>query len=226
MPIGFLDHLNPADRELVLRGSSRISHRAGFVAYHGRQAPSVALVVESGLVRLFVQSEDGRQASISYLHPGDIYAAGEMFPPGPAHVQALEDSLVLMLDSDNLFRRAVDKFAVAEAAIRTLGSVVRHLERIITVRSLGSIRERVAFDLLERASEMQVRQGELMCRVTHEQLADSIGSSREVVTRVIADLRRSRTLVTSPGRIRVLDAARLSLIVRGVLAEWPGVLAE
>ena len=217
MQAGFLDLLSAAERDLVLRGSKKVSYRAGFVAYQGPQAPPLALIVETGLVRLFVQSEDGRQASIAYLHPGDIYAADEMIPAGPANVQALEDSLLLMIDPKHLFRLAVENLEVAEAAIRVLGSVVRQLERIITVRSLGSMTERLAFDLLERASNAQVREGELHCRVTHEQLADSIGSAREVVTRVMADLRRARIVVTSPGRVRVVDAARLSRIVRGVL---------
>lgn len=217
MPAGFLDALSPSDRELVLTGSSRVSYAAGFVAYDRAVAKPFAAVAESGLVRLFVQSEDGRQASISYLHPGDIYAVGDMLPPGPAHIQALEDSVLLMIDPENLFRLAVINLAIAEVAIRTLGLVVRHLERIITVRSLGSMTERLAFDLLERASDAQIRGGELLCRVTHQQLADSIGSTREVVTRLLGDLRRSGLVVTSPGRVRVVDATRLSEIVRGVL---------
>ena len=216
MQAGFLDLLNTSDRDLVLRGSKRVSYLAGFAAY-GADASPLALVVETGMVRLFVQSENGRQASINYLHPGDIYAAGEMIPPGPANVQALEDSLLLMIDPEKLFSLATQNLAIAEASIRILGGVVRQLERIITVRSLGSIMERLAFDLLERASDAQLREGELLCQVTHEQLADSIGSAREVVSRVIGDLRRLGIVATSPGRIRVCDAARLSQIVRGIL---------
>jgi CRP-like cAMP-binding protein len=217
MPAGFLELLDPSDREMVLRGSNRVSYPAGFVAYGGPGTRPLALIVEGGLVRLFVQSEDGRQASVSYLQPGDIYAFDGVIPPGPAHIQALEDSRLLMIDPENLFRLALENLVVAEAAIRVLGNVVRHLERIITVRSLGSMTERLAFDLLERASDAQLREGELVCRVTHEQLADSIGSSREVVTRIVGHLRRSGVVVTSAGRVRVLDAIRLSRIVAGVL---------
>lgn len=217
MPAGFLDLLSSSQKDLVLRGSYHVSYPAGYVAYQTKVAPPLALVVEIGLIRLFVQSEDGRQASITYLHPGDIYAAGEVLPPGPANVQALEDARLLMIDAENLFHLATEDLAIAEASFRILGAVVRHLERIITVRSLGSMTERLAFDLLERACNTQLREGELLCRVTHEQLADSIGSTREVVTRIMGDLRRSGVVVTSPGRVRVLHAARLSQIVRGVL---------
>jgi CRP-like cAMP-binding protein len=217
MPAGFLDFLDASDRQLILRGSRQASYPAGFFAPGGEDAPPVALVVESGLVRIFVQSRDGRQASVAYFHPGGVFAAIEILGPRvPADIQAIVDSSVLLIDTDYLTQLATGNLAIAQAAIRALGTELSHLVRIITVRSLGSMTERLAFDILERACDSQLRDGQLVCQATHEQLADSIGSAREVVTRIIRDLRRSGMVDTSPGRIRVLDAPRLSLIVRGL----------
>jgi CRP-like cAMP-binding protein len=217
MPVGFMELLGTSDRDLILRRSKRASYRAGFVAHGGEGAPQLALFVERGLVRIFVQSDDGMQASVAYFHPGDIYATLDMLgPPTPAHVQAVVDSTVLLIDTAHLNHLATSSLAISQAAIQALGTELSHLVRIITVRSLGSMTERLAFDLLERASESQLREGQLTCQVTHEQLADSIGSAREVVTRILGDLRRSGVVATSPGRIRVLNAPRLSLIVRGL----------
>jgi CRP/FNR family transcriptional regulator, cyclic AMP receptor protein len=213
---GFLDLLKPPDRDEVLRGSRRLHYPAG-AAYHQDQAAPLALVVEGGLIRIYVSSEDGRQASVAYFHPGDAYAALEMIPTGPANLQALTESTVLMLDPDRLTRLVTQNYSVSEAAIRVLGRELAHLIRIISVRSLGSMTERLAFDLLERASEAQLREGELVCRVTHEQLANSIGSTREVVSRLVGDLRRRGLLVTSPRQVRVADVTQLSWIVRGLL---------
>jgi CRP-like cAMP-binding protein len=177
----------------------------------------MALVVETGLIRIFVSSEDGRQASVSYFHPGDAYAALEIIPTGPANLQALTESTVLILEPDNLTRLVTQNYSVSEATIRTMGRELARLIRTITVRSLGSMTERLAFDLLERASETQLRQGQLVCHVTHEQLADSIGSTREVVSRIVGDLRRRGLLVTSPRQIRVADVIQLSWIIHGLL---------
>lgn len=217
MRSGFLDLLDPSDRDQVLGGSRRVSYPAGFVAHGGADVPPLALAVESGLVRIFVQSLDGRQASVAYFHPGGVFATLEILGPRvPADVQAIVDSTVLLIDTDHLTHLATGNLAIAQAAIRALGTELSHLVRIITVRSLGSMTERLAFDLLERASDSQLREGQLVCQATHEQLADSIGSAREVVTRTIRDLRLSGVVDTRPGRIRVLDAPRLSLIVRGL----------
>jgi CRP-like cAMP-binding protein len=213
---GLLDLLGPPDRDEVLRGSRRLHYPAG-AAYHHDRAAALALVVESGLIRIFVSSLDGRQASVAYLHPGEAYAALEVIPTGPANLQALAESTVLMLEPDNLARLVTNNSSVCQATIRVLGRELGHLVRIITVRSLGSMTERLAFDLLERASEMQLREGELVCHATHQQIADSIGSTREVVSRIVRDLRRRGIVVTSRGQIRVGDVTQLSWIVRGLL---------
>ncbi len=217
MAAGFLELLGDHQRELILRGSSRLTYPAGAVAHRAPER-RVAAVVEEGLVRIFVMSPDGRQASIAYLHPGDSYGTPEMLGPPPVvDLQCVTETTVLLLDAANLDRLAQTDYGIARATMRTLGKEFAHLVRIITVRSLGSMTERLAFDLLERACDAQLREGALVFMVTHEQLADSIGSTREVVTRIIGQLRRAGILATSPGRLVVRDPARLSLIVRGVL---------
>ncbi len=217
MPAGLLELLSPADRDLVLEGSRRFLYPAGAVALFGGSS-RLAIIVESGLIRLFVQSADGKQASIDYLHPGDTYAILELLgPPEAVHLQAIEESTVIVLDAATLNRLGTTNLAVAAAAIRVLGEVANHHIRIIAVRSLGSMRERLAFDLLERGCRAQLQGGSLVFSVTHEQLAGSIGSTREVVTRILGDLRSSGVVATSPGRIEVLTAARLTAMVRGVL---------
>jgi CRP/FNR family transcriptional regulator, cyclic AMP receptor protein len=213
---GFLDLLTPPVRNELLRGARKV-HVAAGTTYEVQRAAPIAFVVESGLIRLFVSSQEGRQASVVYLHPEDTYAALEIIPAARANLQALTDSTVLMLEPDNLARLATHNLAVSEATIRIMGRELARLVRIITVRSLGSMTERLAFDLLERSCEAQLRKGgELVCHATHEQLADSIGSVREVVARIVGDLRSKGVVVTSPRRIRVVDPVRLARIVRGL----------
>jgi len=79
---------------------------------------------------------------------------------------------------------------------------------------LGNIRERVAYDLLDRACRSQLVVGRLEVKATHADLADSIGSSREVVSRALRDFRLANIVETAPGMVRVIDPIRLVAIVR------------
>jgi CRP-like cAMP-binding protein len=56
--------------------------------------------------------------------------------------------------------------------------------------------------------------GRLDAEVTQVDLADSIGSSREVVSRALKGFRASRIIKTDPGVIHVVDPVRLAYTVR------------
>lgn len=215
---GVLELLDAAGRERVLKGATRLTYPARTVTHTRARDRQVAIVIESGLARIFVTSDDGRQASVRYLHAGDTYAAVEALGlMAQADLQAITDTTVHLIDPTHLAREATTDRDIGAAAMRAMGHEINHLVRLITVRSLGSMTERLAFDLLERCSNAQLLTGKLVCRATQQELADSIGSTREVVTRIIGDLRRSKIVSTSPGRIHVLDPARLSFLVRGLV---------
>ena len=54
------------------------------------------------------------------------------------------------------------------------------------------------------------RAGTLTASVNQQDLANSVGSVREVVARVLADLRAEHLVRTSPGRVEILDPLRMS----------------
>jgi CRP-like cAMP-binding protein len=130
------------------------------------------------------------------------------------YCQMVVESTLIALDLDLVRRLVLDELDVALAVATHLAVVVRHAFRLIAVRSLGNIPERTAFDLLERACRSQLAIGRLEIRATHADLADSIGSSREVVSRALRRLRSLGILETSPGSVRVADPVRLADIVR------------
>src|SRR5258708_29027246 len=90
---------------------------------------------------------------------------------------------------------------------------VRAAPRLIAIRALGSIGERVVSDLLDRASQSQLVVGRLEVRATQADIADSIGSSREVITRALTSLRAKGIVATAPGVVRILAPSLLASIV-------------
>jgi CRP-like cAMP-binding protein len=124
------------------------------------------------------------------------------------------DSTLTTLDLENVRNLAKAELEVVAAIATHLSARVRDAFGVIAVRSLGNIRERVSFDLLERACQSQLAVGRLEARATHADLANSIGSSREVVSRALGGLRAARIIETAPGLVRVVDPIRLSAIAR------------
>ncbi len=103
---------------------------------------------------------------------------------------------------------------VVTAIATYLAARVRYDFRLIAVRSLGNVPERLAFDLLERACRAQLEGRQLTAKATHADLAASIGTSREVVSRALKGLRAHRLVETAHGSVRILDPMRLAEMVR------------
>jgi CRP/FNR family transcriptional regulator len=214
---GFLDLLDEGLRNRLVDGARRINQPAGLV----REYPGGALeadLIERGLVRAYQISEDGRQATIAYLHARQYLGTLPALAPRPVvYIQHVTNATLLRLDADNLTNLFETDIGFARALAIHTANILSRVVYVVTVRTLGAVRERIAFDLLERASDEQLRSGAFEFVLTQEQLADSIGSVREVITGHLGELRRAGIVSTSRGRIRVNDPERLAATLHGLV---------
>ena len=67
----------------------------------------------------------------------------------------------------------------------------------------------MALHVLDLASQQQEPNAPLVAAVTQQELAEAVGSVREVVARVLRDLRAAGLVETSPQGVRVLDPTGL-----------------
>lgn len=172
-------------------------------------------VVESGLGRAFWSLPDGRQTTVTIVRPRELVGATVSLGYSPwLFMQFITESTVVALDTEVLRTLVATDLEVSAAVSLDLAMRIRDAYRLIAVRSLGNIRERVAYDLLDRAAQSQLVVGRLEVTATQADLADSIGSSREVMSRALRDLRGEGIVETAPGLIRVLEPERLAAIVR------------
>jgi len=158
---------------------------------------------------------DGRQATVGFLHKNELVGGATIMNETPwAFIQLVTESRLTTLDLEKVRHLVATEIEVLSAVAIHLAAQVRHGGVLVAVRSLGNIRERLAYDLLERACRSQLAAGRLHVRATHTDLAASIGSSREVVTRALKGFRADGIVKTAPGAVRVVDPMRLAMIVR------------
>jgi CRP/FNR family transcriptional regulator len=212
--VDFLSLLSAANRRRFLEGSSKGTYAAGTVIFHP-DGPFRAFLLEHGLVRGYTTVPDGRQTSVTFFHSDDLVGGTAIVSPPPRIlVQVVVKSTLTLLDLERVRSLAASENEVLAAVAAHLSSRIRSAYRLIAVRSLGTILQRLAYDLLDRACRSQLELGRLEARATHAELADSVGSSREVVSRAISGLRGDGLIETVPGLVRVLEPIRLAEIVR------------
>jgi CRP/FNR family transcriptional regulator len=212
--VDFLSLLSEANQRQVLANSTTAEYSPGAIAYHPEMPPR-AYLLERGLARAYVGVPDGRQATCTFFHSSELIGGTTIVSRPPRIlVQVIVKSTLISLDLPMLRKLAAMESQVTGAVAVHLAALVRSAFRLIAVRSLGDIRERLAYDLLDRACQAQLEVGRLECRATHAELADSIGSAREVVGRTLGRLRDEGIVENAPGLVRVVAPLRLAGIVR------------
>jgi CRP/FNR family cyclic AMP-dependent transcriptional regulator len=212
--VDFLSLLGAANRQRLLQGSTRVVQPAGTIALRPK-GPAMTYLVESGLGRAFWSLPDGRQTTVAIVRPKELVGATVSIGYSPwLFMQTITESTLVTLNTEVVRTMAATELEMSAAISLDLAMRIRDAYRLIAVRSLGNIRERVAYDLLDRAAQSQLVVGRLEVTATQADLADSIGSSREVMSRALRDLRAEGIVETAPGLIRVLDPERLAAIVR------------
>lgn len=195
----------------LLKGATTEEVPAGVLTYRpGAVDPRAALVIK-GLFRVYYESSDGRQVTIRYARPGDVLgivtAAGG---PAPVHTQALTDSTRLVMDTGTLRSLAQRDPDVAWGMVEELSRMVYSLWNQLADTAFASVPQRVARHLLELAATQQESGAPLVARVSQQELADLVGSVREVVARALRDLRDDDIVVVARSGITVLDPSRLA----------------
>ena len=199
----------PAEVISELRaGGERADYPAGTTVYQPGSEPRAALVVR-GLLRVFLASLEGRQVTVRYARPGDVLGIAVLVGgPASVGVQAVEPSGLFRLSSRTLLAAARRDARVSWAIAGELNRRLYDTLEQTAVNAFGSVRQRVAAHLLDLASAQQ-EPGRLAARVSQQELAGAVGSVREVVARVLRELRVAGVIATAADRIVILDAARL-----------------
>jgi CRP/FNR family cyclic AMP-dependent transcriptional regulator len=205
---GFLLAMPRDAAEHLLAEAIRIRAPAGALLYRDGETPRV-LVVVSGLLRVFLSSVDGRQVTVRYAHSGDV-AGLIMVLDGlaPTSVQAMTTASVVALRVETLRSLIASDRAVAQVCAEELSRQLHQALDDISQQAFLSVRQRVARQLLALASTGRGRH--LVVRLSQQELADAVGSVREVVGRTLHQLRDEGLVARSPDGIELLDPVRLS----------------
>ena len=213
-----LRDLPPEVLDELVTGAIRLKIPAGSVTHReGEKAQHLELVI-SGVVRVFVTAPDGRTMTVRYCRPGALIGTMSLFATGfamPATTQALVDAELLKMSPTVASRAAERDMRVARTFLGELSERARSFIYEIPGSAFATVRQRVARHLLDLASEREPDRApdeagdELTVPTSQQELADAVGTVREVIVRVLRELRQGGVVRTERDRIVIIDPARL-----------------
>ena len=197
-------------REIASRGQIRKFQKNVAIIQEGDTGDSLYIIL-TGKVKVYASDDNGREVIIDIFGPGEY--VGEMMLNGglrSASVMTLEPSTFAVISRADLRGHIA---AHPDFAIYLITNLIRRTRKAtINIKSLAlmDVYGRVARLLLSLAVE---RGGKLVVseKLTHQDIAERVGSSREMISRIIKDL-------ATGGYIEVHD--RSIIMTRHPPAHW------
>ena len=180
---------------------------------HDSSADCLGLVaVRSGQLRAYILSEDGREITISRLTQYDVslLSASCVMPDMQFNVmiEAEKDSEFWSIPAC-LFKNLVDEsLAVSNYSRNLLSGNFSELMWLMEQIMWKSFDKRLAAFLLE---EVQLEESDTL-RMTHEKIANHMGTAREVVTRMLRYFQNEGMVQLTRGTIEITDKAGLEAL--------------
>jgi CRP-like cAMP-binding protein len=212
--IALFDELNAAALRVVeTRGVVR-RYEPDAVLWQAGGEPEAMHVVLEGEVRV-MRGGNGRQRVVHHERRGGTLGDVALFAgsPYPATAIAATRVVTIALTRDVLHATIAADPSFALALLHAVSNRVRQLIDRLEMQGSWSVQARVARHLLQRAA--QAHGGAFTLGMTQQQLAEELGTAREVIVREVRHLREMGLLESvGRGRLRVVDPDGLRTLLR------------
>ena len=209
--LGPLRTLSPSTLDRLLANAITLDVPRGVVDQTQGSSDIHAGLLVSGLLRAFRTTVDGRQLTLRYIRAGGLlaFASVHVRRPGSLDQQALTPCRVLRFHPDaivEMTRRDIDVAnMIAEENARRVFDYIDTAAGI----SFGSMRQRLVRHLLDLAASDERVATPMVARLSQQALADAVGCVREVVVRLLRELREEGLIRTGRDEIELLQPDRL-----------------
>jgi len=189
---------------LTNRAAIRTYPRGAIIVSEGDEGNSM-FVIESGSVKAFLSDENGREVVLSTQGPGEYFGDLALFDDEPrsASVMTLEPCKVMIITKAQLREAIAEDPEIGFSLLHGLAKRVRILTENVRTMALLDVFGRLVrtlYMLAEDKDGVQV----IDQRMTQQDLANRIGASREMVSRIMHDLTEGGYLAIKDRRITIL----------------------
>ncbi|MET0027427.1 MAG: Crp/Fnr family transcriptional regulator [Candidatus Thiodiazotropha sp.] len=212
--MGQFDFLQQADNSFQRRFFQSVSlinlPAAQPICQQGSQCSHLALVL-SGQARVYKIGDNGREITLYRIGPGEscILTASCIVngQPFPAFAVSEEPIEAVLINPADVVRWSDETPAWRKYLFSLVSSRLSEVIGIVEEIAFRRVDTRLASFLVQNAEPARER-----IEQTHQAIASDLGTSREVVSRVLKDLEQRRLIQIQRGAIQILDRAKLAAL--------------
>ena len=229
----FLHALSTEARAAVLSSARTLQWSRGSLLHHSDDVAEAAFALTGGHVRLYRLGSGAREVTVSVHGQGEVLGMATLTPGGSygLYAEAMDDVEALVLGGDNLRGLIRQHPDMAVALTAQVAKQTRSLQERLSQLVFLEVSQRLALALLQLAHESTAQEDShspgltqlthtesgpvtaspvaLRGRISHQDLAYVVGSTRETITKLLGDFRTRGLLDLGYRRIVVTDLAGL-----------------
>lgn len=205
------------------RSRMQVFPRKGIVYLPNDPGNSVYLLT-AGRIRLYHVTSEGKETVLAFIEPGEIFGELSLFGQAQREefAEAMEKSTIVRIPGDEMQQLLADRPAIMMQVTRMMGLRRQRIERRLKALLFRSNRDRLVYLLLELAEKygQPFPEGiKLGIRLSHQDMASMIGSTRETVTVLLGELQYARSLIVKRRQIILTDLKQLASVLDEVTPE-------
>ena len=203
--------------EVLARLSERVEvrevRRRDVVYLPGDPGESLFLV-NGGRVKISKVTRDGKALTLTYVGPSELFGETCLVDGGPREemAEAMENAMITEITRPDFERLLQSNAQLGYHMTRILAGRRRDVENKLETLVFRDVTSKLAELLLDLAEEYGVddARGTLVAlKITHQELANLIGSTRETVSLTLSQFKRKSYIATEGRKVIIADPASL-----------------
>lgn len=202
--------LSGQEMQEIDRMTAMTSCRRGKVFYTPGETGEVLFILKKGRVNVYRITSEGKKLVTATVEAGTVFGEMSLIGQGmyDSFAEAAEDCTLCVMSRTDVEHLLTAKPALALRVVEIMAGRLREAEARLESVAFRSVPARIAATLLQLARG-ESRQ---ISGVSHQELADMVGTYRETVTRVLNDFQAEGFIELGRMRIRLLDPDRLATL--------------
>jgi CRP/FNR family transcriptional regulator, anaerobic regulatory protein len=206
--IKLFDKLSPEDMEEIDKGTRHAKIRKHTIIQTPEMVRDGLFFVKEGALRLYIVNSEGKQFTVGILGKGSTFGEIDSFSLGThgVYIETIDDTLLCSMSGEQFEKFLSTRPHIMKRVMRILSDQLNEKNEMLEKLALGTVREKLLFLLLNLSAEFGVLEDgyhRIDLPLTHQEIGNMIGATRESVTAAINELAKEELIQTGRKTISV-----------------------
>ncbi|MBP3965064.1 Crp/Fnr family transcriptional regulator [Paenibacillus lignilyticus] len=164
--------------------------------------------LKEGKLRLFRTNLEGKQFTVAILGKGNVFGEIDTFSFGTKElfIETIEETLICSVPKQDFEGFLAERPLLAMKMLSELSKILKERDGMLEKIALGDVRDRILHLLLKLSERFGVEDGEnvrIDLPLTHQEVANMVGATREAVSVILKTLMRENVIQTGRKSISI-----------------------